>query len=326
MVRDVAKIASELPTEEAHLPLHGSSRELPVVAGALDLDTVWPNSSPIALRGTPGLQLDWSPSGLADAFGDDACILEDCEVPGQRMKTTIRSFFEGLVTLNSGDETSGSILKLKDYPPDMTFKEKSPNLARDFQIALPGPLYTSDEGPLNLANFFPTNYLYKPDLGPKMYAAMASRQDDIHHGSTRLHMDMADAVNIMASNGRALWHIFASEDSQQLRKFMTHRFKGLGHDPIHAQQVYLTPCDLDALKAETGVVPFTFEQLQGDVVFIPTGCAHQVSNITACIKIAVDFVSPQNLARCSCVAQELRASQAASECLEFTNLLIHAWM
>ncbi|KAF4608096.1 hypothetical protein EYR40_000440 [Pleurotus pulmonarius] len=168
MVRDVAKIASELPTEEAHLPLHGSSRELRVVAGALDLDNVWPNRSPIALRGTPGLQLDWSPSGLADAFGDDACIIEDCEVPGQRMKTTIRSFFEGLVTLDSGDETSGSILKLKDYPPDMTFKEKSPNLARDFQIALPGPLYTSDEGPLNLANFFPTNYLYKPDLGPKM--------------------------------------------------------------------------------------------------------------------------------------------------------------
>lgn len=122
MVRDVAKIASELPTEEAHLPLHGSSRELPVVAGALDLDTVWPNSSPIALRGTPGLQLDWSPSGLADAFGDDACIIEDCEVPGQRMKTTIRSFFEGLVTLNSGDETSGSILKLKVGYSDVAFE------------------------------------------------------------------------------------------------------------------------------------------------------------------------------------------------------------
>lgn len=122
MVQDVAKIASELPTEEAHLPLHGSSRELRVVAGALDLDNVWPNRSPIALRGTPGLQLDWSPSGLADAFGDDACIIEDCEVPGQRLKTTIRSFFEGLVTLDSGDETSGSILKLKVGYSDVAFE------------------------------------------------------------------------------------------------------------------------------------------------------------------------------------------------------------
>jgi len=64
-------------------------------------------------------------------------------------------------------------------------------------------------------------------------------------------------------------------------------------------------------------------QKPGDAVFIPAGCAHQASiflwnrssthslisqvcNLANCIKVAVDFVSPDNLARCGQLTKEFR--------------------
>ncbi|KAH9914130.1 Neutral/alkaline non-lysosomal ceramidase-domain-containing protein [Fomitopsis serialis] len=46
------------------------------------------------------------------------------------------------------------------------------------------------------ASHFPGNTV-APDLGPKMYNTMASSESNGSKGSTRLHMDMADAANIM---------------------------------------------------------------------------------------------------------------------------------
>ena len=80
--------------------------------------------------------------------------------------------------------------------------------------------------------------------GPKMYNAMASYEAENSKGSTRLHMDMADAINIMlfAANtpdgrpGCAAWDLFRSEDSAKLRKFLRRKFKGqYTNDPIHSQ-------------------------------------------------------------------------------------------
>ncbi len=81
-----------------------------------------------------------------------------------------------------------------------------------------------------------------------MYNAMASFEAQGSKGSTRLHMDMADAVNIMlyaapTPDGRqcsAAWDLFKAEDSLKLRKFLRRKFKGqYQHDPIHTQQFYL---------------------------------------------------------------------------------------
>ncbi len=47
----------------------------------------------------------------------------------------------------------------------MLFKDKSPILARDFKSALPVPMYTYDDGPLNLAAMYPLEYDCKPDIG-----------------------------------------------------------------------------------------------------------------------------------------------------------------
>lgn len=47
-----------------------------------------------------------------------------------------------------------------------------------------------------------------------------------------------------------------------------------GH-PVHAQQIYLTPKDVDDLKREN-VRLWTFVQRAGEAVFIPAGVGHQV--------------------------------------------------
>ena len=41
-------------------------------------------------------------------------------------------------------------------------------------------------------------------------------------------------------------------------------------------------------------------------VFIPAGAAHQVRNLHNCIKIAEDYVSPENVSHCLHLTQEFR--------------------
>ena len=121
-------------------------------------------------------------------------------------------------------------------------------------------------------------------LGPKMYNAMASSDIPGTKGSTRLHMDMADAVNVMlysaptpdGKSGGALWDIYDASDAGKIRDFLKNKFKGkFQNDPIHSQMFYLD-CDLrKELYEEFGVKSYRIYQKPGDVVFIPAGCAHQ---------------------------------------------------
>ncbi|KAF4566486.1 hypothetical protein EYR36_011913 [Pleurotus pulmonarius] len=301
--------------------LDPTNRSIPVIEGEcpqVDFESIWSRALPLVVRGAPGLLYDWSPQSLSSLLGDDSCDIIDCET-SRVARTTVDAFFRDLI----GDAKSGApILKLKDYPEDMLFKDKSPMLALDFKSALPVPMYTNEDGSLNLAAMYPLDYKCKPDLGPKIYAAMASKQDDDHHGSTRLHMDMADAVNIMA-HGRALWHIFRSDDADTIREVLKQQCDSA--DPINSHEMYLTPGLLKVLEGK-GIQPYIFEQTQGDCVFIPAGCAHQVSNISSCVKIATDFVSPQSLKRCARVATKFRDCETIHECLEFSSLLLYAWM
>ncbi|KAG5223723.1 transcription factor [Salix suchowensis] len=251
-------------------------RSIPIVSkhcSLEDFDLFWDQGIPFLVRDhTPKLRCDWSPVGLADVLGADRCTVVDCEDTDYLKTTTVEDFLLGL------DEKNDRVLKLKDYPTDQRFKSKSYILARDFQLALPAPAYSSEDGPLNITNFFPINYSNIPDLGPKMYAAMTSKFGHDGHGSTRLHIDISDAVNIMA-RGEALWHVFLSKDADQLKKYVATKYKGpwLNDNPfLNQYHKYLTSTDLAELK-ELGITPFTFRQRQGDVVFIPAGSPHQLS-------------------------------------------------
>ena len=118
-----------------------------------------------------------------------------------------------------------------------------------------------------------------------MYNATETVPDDSHHGSTKLHMDVMDALNRMlwaadsqdGKPGCAKWHIFDAIDAPLLCKFAIERgFTNLG-DPIHSQMIHLNPQLLKRLFEEYRIRPYTIFQYPGDVVFIPAYCAHQVS-------------------------------------------------
>jgi [histone H3]-dimethyl-L-lysine9 demethylase len=123
-------------------------------------------------------------------------------------------------------------------------------------------------------------------LGPKVYFALAAKQDDGHHGSTRLHCDLTDAINVCVfaspqsdgSPGGARWDIFSPDDTARLRTVL--RVHGDPEDPILAQNTYLGPSALRKLESQHGIKASTFIQREGDAVFIPAGCAHQVSCIS----------------------------------------------
>jgi hypothetical protein len=121
-----------------------------------------------------------------------------------------------------------------------------------------------------------------------MYNAYGNLNQDNPHGSTRLHLDVTAVVNIMlyaadhpdGSPGLAVWHIFPEDATSVLREFLleepTVGFNGLG-DPIHNHVIYLNPPLLALLARKCGIQPYTIYQAPGDAVFIPAGCAHQVS-------------------------------------------------
>jgi lysine-specific demethylase 3 len=123
-----------------------------------------------------------------------------------------------------------------------------------------------------------------------MYNAYAASDKKGTEGSTRLHMDMADAVNIMlhakqCKNGEpgfATWDLFRAEDASKVRQFLKEEFPKDDtpfrlSDPIHSQFHYLDNSLLAKLYDKYNVYSYRIHQRPGQAVFIPAGCAHQVS-------------------------------------------------
>ncbi|KAF5772248.1 putative transcription factor C2H2 family [Helianthus annuus] len=116
--------------------------------------------------------------------------------------------------------------------------------------------------------------------------------------------------------GGALWDIFRRQDVPKLTEYIKKHqkeFRGINNSPvgsvvhpIHDQQFYFDEKHKKQLKEEFGVEPWTFEQYLGEAVFIPAGCPHQVRNRQSCIKVALDFVSPDNVGECIRLTEEFR--------------------
>ncbi|TVU33689.1 hypothetical protein EJB05_25522, partial [Eragrostis curvula] len=128
--------------------------------------------------------------------------------------------------------------------------------------------------------------------------------------------DDAQFVEGDQPEGGALWDIFRREDVSKLHDYLLKHAEEFRHynyepvkevaHPIHDQCFYLTNEHKKKLKEEYGIEPWTFVQKVGEAVFIPAGCPHQVRNLKSCIKVALDFVSPENVQECIRLTEEFR--------------------
>ena len=287
------------------------------------------------------------------------------------------------------------LLKLKDWPPSTDFSEILPRHFADLMAALPQPLYTRRDGSLNLASRLP-HYMLPPDLGPKMYVAYGTLGSEAEQaclfGTTCLHMDMADAVNLMVyvqrdppiaggdehptdaetpgqsttmplparppdygerggerggehdetlrsapATAGAIWDIWKAEDEPRLSSFLwrvareelgEERVKQMVGHPIHDANLYVDAKLRRRLYVEEGITSYRFVQCEGESVFIPAGCPHQVLNIRSSIKVAEDFVSPEHICRCLRLTEQLRqlpiTHKRKQDGLGVKDIILHA--
>ena len=316
----------------------------------------------------------WQPSVFRNKFSEAKFDLINTETGDVSRDQPLKKYWEGFenLKLRAKDKDGKNVVyKLKDWPPGEEFGDALPEQFRDLMSCIPMPEYTTHDGVRNLAGRLPRSFGLIPDLGPKMYTAYGLASDS--RGTTNLHLDMSDAVNVMVYVGTlkskedekehqknvlkaleeagveklqlkrakdkkekigALWHIYDARDADKIRDMLNcyalEKGKKLEphHDPIHDQAFYLDSSLRQRLKTKYGVEGYTIVQFYGDAVFIPAGAPHQVRNLSSCIKIAEDFVSPENVAHCFNLTEEFRQLSSThdnhEDKLQIKNIIYHA--
>ncbi|KFV72611.1 Lysine-specific demethylase 3B, partial [Struthio camelus australis] len=221
----------------------------------------WKQGQPVLVSGVhkklkPEL---WKPEAFSLEFGDQDVDLVNCRNCAIISDVKVRDFWDGFEIISKrlrSDDGQPMVLKLKDWPPGEDFRDMMPTRFEDLMENLPLPEYTKRDGRLNLASRLPS-YFVRPDLGPKMYNAYGLiTAEDRRVGTTNLHLDVSDAVNVMVYVGipigegthddevlktidegdaddvtkqrihegkekpGALWHIYAAKDAEKIRELL----------------------------------------------------------------------------------------------------------
>ncbi|KAI0667787.1 hypothetical protein C8Q78DRAFT_981528 [Trametes maxima] len=303
------------------------SRTIPRISKGNDylFRLLWRLQYPVLVHSVgDNLQGRWSPEAFIVSHGSENVLMIDSRRGTTRTKSTkAAQFFSEFMRTD--------IHRGADWPPSTSFTDKFKHHYEAFNQAVPMQSYTRNDELRNLAAHFPISPSsvsnLKPDLGPKMYLAT---RDINKAGSTCLHLDATSAVNILVytsdeDSPGALWHIFRAEDTDVLRRYLRSLPVGKAFDdPIHARSIYLTPQMLSELEVQ-GVRPFAVQQRFGEAIFIPAGCAHQVSNTSACIKVACDFLCVEGIVHSMKMAEEFRKIHH-EDVLGMDLLLWHAWI
>lgn len=99
---------------------------------------------------------------------------------------------------------------------------------------------------------------------------------------------------------------------------------------IHDGKFFLTAAELDLLLKETNgeVAPWSFDQHDREVVLVPAGCPRQVRNLRSCLKVSLDFVSPEAIPVALAMRDEIRELPAEhgarSDDVHARVVLLHA--
>ncbi|XP_075065327.1 lysine-specific demethylase 3B isoform X2 [Mixophyes fleayi] len=221
----------------------------------------WKQGQPVLVSGVQKkLKSElWKPEAFSIEFGDQDVDLVNCRNCAIIYDVKVRDFWDGFEVIEKrlrSDDGTPMVLKLKDWPPGEDFRDMMPTRFEDLMENLPLPEYTKRDGRLNLASRLPS-YFVRPDLGPKMYNAYGLiTAEDRRVGTTNLHLDVSDAVNVMVYVGipvgesahdeevlktieegdadevtkkrihegkekpGALWHIYAAKDAEKIRELL----------------------------------------------------------------------------------------------------------
>ncbi|XP_045051909.2 probable JmjC domain-containing histone demethylation protein 2C isoform X2 [Desmodus rotundus] len=201
----------------------------------------------------------WKAESISLDFGDHQADLLNCK-DSIISNANVKEFWDGFEEVSKRQKTKSGetvVLKLKDCPSGEEFKTMMPARYEDLLKSLPLPEYCNPEGKLNLASYLP-GFFVRPDLGPRLcsaYGVAAAKDHDI--GTTNLHVEVSDVVNILVyvgiakGNGilskagilkkfeeedlddilrkrlkdsseipGALWHIYAGKDVDKIREFL----------------------------------------------------------------------------------------------------------
>ncbi|XP_062352796.1 probable JmjC domain-containing histone demethylation protein 2C isoform X4 [Cinclus cinclus] len=201
----------------------------------------------------------WKAEAISLDFGNQQADILNCK-DSIISNTNVKEFWDGFEDVSKRQKVKNgetALLKLKDWPSGEDFKTMMPARYEDLLKSLPLPEYCSPEGKLNLASHLP-GFFVRPDLGPRLcsaYGVAATKDHDI--GTTNLHIEVSDVVNILVyvgiakGNGvlsksgvlkkleeedlddllrkrlkdsselpGALWHIYAGKDADKIREFL----------------------------------------------------------------------------------------------------------
>ncbi|XP_058527941.1 probable JmjC domain-containing histone demethylation protein 2C isoform X3 [Ochotona princeps] len=216
----------------------------------------------------------WKADSVSLDFGDHQADLLNCK-DSIISNANVKEFWDGFEEVSKRQKNKSGetvVLKLKDCPSGEDFKTMMPARYEDLLKCLPLPEYCNPEGKFNLASHLP-GFFVRPDLGPRLcsaYGVAAAKDHDI--GTTNLHIEVSDVVNILVyvgiakGNGilsksgilkkfeeedlddilrkrlkdstetpGALWHIYAGKDVDKIREFLQKISKeqGLEVPPEH---------------------------------------------------------------------------------------------
>uniref|UniRef100_A0A7M4EFZ9 Probable JmjC domain-containing histone demethylation protein 2C n=1 Tax=Crocodylus porosus TaxID=8502 RepID=A0A7M4EFZ9_CROPO len=201
----------------------------------------------------------WKAESISLDFGDQQADILNCK-DSIISNANVKEFWDGFEEVAKRQKIKNGetvVLKLKDWPSGEDFKAMMPGRYEDLLKSLPLPEYCSPEGKLNLASHLP-GFFVRPDLGPRLcsgYGVAATKDHDV--GTTNLHIEVSDVVNILVyvgiakGNGAhsksgilkkfeeedlddllkkrlkdsselpgALWHIYAGKDVDKIREFL----------------------------------------------------------------------------------------------------------